>query len=87
MNVRSDLRRLAGPRQPLPVDADALEEADGEPASLQMFNIPLFVAAPPLLKNLLERVPIFRLLEPSVRDLDVERGQMPAMQMADEVGR
>ena len=42
MNVRSDLRRLAGPRQPLPVDADAL----GEPASLQMFNIPLFVAAP-----------------------------------------
>ena len=52
-----------------------------------MFNIPLFVAAPPLLKNLLERVPIFRLLEPSVRDLDVERGQMPAMQMADEVGR
>ena len=68
------------------VDADALDDGDGEPARFQMLDKTLFVAAPPLLENLLERVPKFRLLELSVRDLDVERGQMPAMQMADEVG-
>ena len=68
------------------VDADALDDGDGEPARFQMLDIALFVAPPPLLENLLERVPEFRLLERSVRDLDVERGQMPAMQMADEVG-
>ena len=30
-------------------------------------------------------VPEFRPLEPSVRDLEVERGQMATMQMADEI--
>ena len=68
------------------MDADALDDRDGEPARLQMLDIALLVPAPALLENLLERVPIFRLRERPVRDFDVERGQMAAMQMADEVG-
>ncbi len=85
-DVRPGFHRRAGARKSLPVDADALDDRDGEPARLQMLDIPLFVPPPSFLQKLLERVPEFWLLERSVRDLDVQRGQMPAMQMPDEVG-
>ena len=59
------------------MDADALDDGDGEPARFQMLDSALFVTASSLLENLLERFPKFRLPEPPVRDLDIERGQMP----------
>ena len=86
-DFRAGLHRLAGPRQGSFVDADALDDGDGEPDLLQMLDIPLFVAAPSLLENLLERVPKFWLLQRSVSDFEVQSRQMPAIQVTDEVGR
>ena len=85
-HVGSRLHRRAGLRNSLLRDADAVDDRDGEPARLQVLDVVRFVPAPPLLEDLLERVPGFRLRQRSVGDRDVERGQVPAMQMADEVG-
>ncbi len=60
-HFRSRFHRLARPRQGSLMDADALDDGDGEPARFQMLDSALFVTASSLLENLLERFPKFRL--------------------------